>query len=112
MSKLVSLALAAAAAFAAVSTSTPLFAAGPALVSETAAVSYRDLNLASVEGQEQLHGRVRAAVRKVCGVEKGPALAEHKAVQGCRSEAFASARPQVDRVLAGHRPQVIIAASR
>ena len=112
MSKLVSLALAAVAAFAAVSTSTPLFAAEPALVYETAAVSYRDLNLASLEGQKQLHSRVRGAVRKVCGVEKSPALNEHKVVQGCRTEAFEAARPQVDRVLAGHRPQVIIAASR
>jgi UrcA family protein len=112
MSKLVSIALAAAAAFAVVSTSTPLFAAEPALVYETAAVPYRDLNLASTDGQQQLHQRVRAAVRKVCGVERSPALNEHKVVQGCRTEAFASARPQVDKVLAGHRPQVIIAASR
>lgn len=112
MSKLVSIALAAAAALAVVSTSTPLFAAEPALVYKTAAVSYRDLNLASLEGQAQLHNRVQAAVRQVCGVAKESTLPEHRNLRNCRAAAFESARPQVDRVLAGRRPQVIITASR
>ena len=111
MSKLVSIALAAAAATVAVSSSTPLFAAEPALIYKTAAVSYRDLNLASLEGQAQLNHRVRAAVRQVCGIARG-ALSEDRAVRTCRTAAFDSARPQVDRVLAGRRPQVIVAASR
>lgn len=112
MSKLVSVALAAAAALAAVSTSTPLFAAEPELVYHSAAVSYRDLNLANLEGQAQLHRRVRAAVRQVCGVAESPSVTEHQSVRSCRTAAFDAARPQVDQVLAGYRPQVIIAASR
>lgn len=111
MSKLVSVALAAAAAFAAVSTSTPLLAQEP-LAYQTAAVSYSDLNLASREGQKQLHGRVNAAVRKVCGVAMTPDLVEMKNVRSCRTFAFESARPQVERVLSGFGPRVIIAASR
>jgi UrcA family protein len=112
MSKLVSVALAAAAAFGAVSTSTPVFAQEPALIYRTAAVSYRDLNLATREGQKQLHSRVNAAVRKVCGVEKSPTLNEYRNLRSCRTGAFASAQPQVERALAGFGPRVIIAASR
>lgn len=112
MSKLVSVAFAAAAAFAVVSTSTPLFAAGPALVYKTAAVGYGDLNLASAEGQKLLHSRVRAAVRKVCGVEKGVAIKHLRAVQDCRTETMASARSQMNQAFAGARPRIIVAASR
>ena len=112
MSKLVSIALAAAAAFGAVSTSTPLLAAEADLVYKTATVSYGDLNLASRDGQKQLHARVDSAVRKVCGVKLTPDLVEHKAVRSCRAGAFESARPQVEQALAGYGPRVIIAASR
>lgn len=112
MSKLVSVALAAAAAFAAVSASTPLIAAETGTVYRTAAVSYSDLNLASREGQKQLHARVDSAVRKVCGVKLTPDLVEHRAVRSCRTGAFESARPQVEQVLSGYGPRVIIAASR
>jgi UrcA family protein len=112
MSKLVSVALAAAAALAAVSTSTQLFAAEPAVVYKTTTVSYRDLNLASAEGAKELHNRVRAAVGEVCGIASGPDLAERRSIRTCRSAALESARPQMDRVISGYRPQVIVTASR
>jgi UrcA family protein len=112
MSKLVSVALAAAAALAAVSTSTQLFAAEPAVVYKTTTVSYRDLNLASAEGAKELHNRVRAAVGEVCGIASGPDLAERMSIRTCRSAALESARPQMDRVISAYRPQVIVTASR
>ena len=112
MSKLVSIALAIAAALAVVSTSTPLFAAGPALEYRTAAVRYGDLNLATPEGAKALGSRVRGAVLQMCGPERSVPLVEHRVIRNCRMTAFDSARPQVERLLARHRPQVIIAASR
>jgi len=112
MSKLVSVVLAAAAAFAAVSTSTPLMAAETGMIYKTAAFSYSDLNLATRDGQRQLHARVDAAVRKVCGVKLTPDLVEHRAVRSCRAGAFESARPQVEQALSGYGPRVIITASR
>ena len=112
MSKLVSVALAAAAAFAAVSTATPLIAGEPAQVYRTATVSYADLNLNSRDGQKQLHRRVDAAVREVCGEKLTPDLTEHRAVRSCRVGAFESAKPQVERVLQGYGPRVIVASRR
>ena len=108
MSKLLSLALAAVAAFAMVSTSTPVFAGEPA--TQSIAVTYGDLNLATAEGIKALKGRVRDAAREVCG----PAIVgqNYRESFACQSAAMADAAPQVARVIDGHRPQVILASRR
>ena len=90
----------------------PIIVQGPQGDVRGERVPYGDLNLASREGQKQLHARVDAAVRKVCGVKLTPDLVEHRAVRSCRAEAFESARPQVEQALSGYGPRVIIAASR
>jgi UrcA family protein len=95
MNKIVSLALAAAAAVAAV----------PALaqsvqVSEDgsyrATVSYKDLNLASASGQRALHNRLKAAATSVCGGEGYQDLTSMRAAELCRKSFMEAARPQIE----------------
>ena len=75
-------------------------------------VSYADLNLSSVAGRATLEGRVRGAVRSVCGSIQGPSTAEHERHQKCRSSALAGANAQVDEVLARQGSVTVLAARR
>lgn len=66
-------------------------------------VRYADLNLATGQGEKRLMSRIRFAVRDLCvdGVNYSPIDAAD--LRGCKSDAWASARPQLDRVLAEAR---------
>lgn len=59
----------------------------------TRLVSYRDLNLATLAGENTLNGRVRGAVRSVCAeaVPGGEFRQEIK----CHNFAWSGARPQI-----------------
>jgi UrcA family protein len=95
----------AAAALAAV----PAFAQEPMSI----AVPYGDLNLASSDGSALLKARVKAAARRICGIEQAPGLAEHLPIRTCRAEVFASAKPQMLAALNGQGSgSVVVAASR
>lgn len=56
-------------------------------------VSYRDLNLATLEGEKTLNGRVRGAVRIVCA-ESGPGR-DFRQESLCHNVAWSGARPQI-----------------
>jgi len=58
-------------------------------------VSYRDLNLASAQGEKILNHRVRRAVSQVCDESTGPSplLAVE---QSCRADSWSHARPQME----------------
>ena len=66
-------------------------------------VPYADLNLATVYGEKKLMSRIRFAVRDLCveGINYSPIDAAD--VRLCRSQAWSSARPQLDRALAEAR---------
>lgn len=57
----------------------------------TAIVHYDDLDLASTEGRETLEGRLKGAVKQVCGSNRRALLAETLDHQNCVAEAKASA---------------------
>jgi UrcA family protein len=63
-------------------------------------VPYADLNLATATGEKKLMSRIRFAVRDLCvdGINYSPIDAAD--LRMCKSEAWASARPQLDRLLA------------
>ncbi len=56
------------------------------------AVSYSDLDLTSTEGQETLDGRIKGAVRKVCGGYDSKSLRDMADHGGCVKEAKLSAK--------------------
>lgn len=58
-------------------------------------VSYRDLNLASAEGEKMLNHRVRSAVSEVCNDATGPnPLLSIE--QSCRHDSWGRAKPQME----------------
>ena len=76
-----------------------------------------DLNLAAAEGRERLQWRIKGAVRSLCGVTRRAPLAIEQDQRACRSFAFASAKPQVEAVVAraqyaGRSTAPIVVAAR
>lgn len=61
-------------------------------------VTYRDLNLASAEGEKMLNRRVGKAVTGVCYEINGPSPDFHIQMS-CRGEAWRGARPQIARAV-------------
>ncbi|VWX60960.1 UrcA family protein [Sphingorhabdus sp. 109] len=61
-------------------------------VTRTATVEYADLDLTSEDGQSTLQGRLKGAVRKVCGSVDTKNLADMQDHQTCMQEANASAQ--------------------
>jgi UrcA family protein len=58
-------------------------------------VGYRDLNLASADGEKMLNRRVRSAVSEVCYDATGPnPLLSLQ--QSCRADSWGRAKPQMD----------------
>jgi len=58
-------------------------------------VGYRDLNLASADGEKLLNHRVRSAVSEVCNDATGPnPLLSLQ--QSCRADSWGRAKPQMD----------------
>ncbi len=58
----------------------------------TVAVPYGDLDLTSTEGQMTLNGRLKGAVRQVCGSADQRVIAERNDLQNCRESASTSAK--------------------
>ena len=58
----------------------------------TATVEYADLDLTSEDGQSTLQGRLKGAVRKVCGAYDAKNLVDVQDHRVCMSEAQASAQ--------------------
>jgi UrcA family protein len=62
-------------------------------------VPYSDLNLASLDGQGMLKGRISTAARSVCGGEFANIEAVF-ATSACRGEAIAAAQPAYEEAVA------------
>jgi UrcA family protein len=75
--------------------SRPIIVTGPPSDTVTRRVSYRDLNLASLQGERTLIHRVRGAVAEVCW-EASP----WNRMRQCRSETWQETRPQITRAVA------------
>ena len=68
----------------------------------TALVRYGDLNLASHAGRARLDRRVGLAARKLCGTYMTQEHNAARPVRACQSAVFASAKPQVEAVIAAY----------
>jgi UrcA family protein len=82
---------------------TPTIAAGPETM--TADVQYRDLNLATPEGQAQLDRRLEKAVRTVCqsrGYNGGSRIPSADA-KACLAKARSDVRQQVATLMTNER---------
>ena len=66
----------------------------------TAVVHFEDLDLNSTEGQETLAGRLKGAVRQVCGGFDNRSLADMRDHKSCTNEANLSARRAKVEILA------------
>ena len=75
-------------------------------------VPYGDLNLASPAGVETLKGRINAATKAVCGTPRARSVAEARAVQTCRQDVWAAARPKMMLALKGEKGSIALASSR
>ncbi|MEO0441266.1 MAG: UrcA family protein [Pseudomonadota bacterium] len=84
--------LVAAAAVAVSATGLSATASAQERIVRTAVVHYDDLDLASAEGRETLEGRLKGAVRKVCGSYRRGTLDETLDHQTCMAEAKSSAK--------------------
>ncbi len=95
MKKIVNLAVAAAAAFAALPAAAQNVQFGED-GSYRVAVSYADLNLSSAAGKRTLEGRLKAAAKSVCGAAGGTSLIESRNIEACRDNVMGATRPQVE----------------
>lgn len=79
----------------------------------TKIVRYDDLNLGSPAGQRRLQLRVKYAARSVCGEPNRLDIGEMNAARECRTQAEASAMPQLQLAIAGASagPQLAISIS-
>ncbi|MEO9600104.1 UrcA family protein [Parasphingorhabdus sp.] len=82
----------AAAAFAVTATGFSAGANAQNRIERSAVVSYADLDLTSADGQSALQGRLKRAVRKVCGGFNSKSLADIQDHSVCIGEASASAQ--------------------
>ena len=86
-----------------------LAAAGTALAApaaaETMAVQYRDLNLATAQGQKVLERRIDRAARKVCdrGVQRTGTRLPSAKVEACYRQAKAKANQTFAALVEAHR---------
>ncbi len=85
-------ALCAAAAIAVTATGFSVSANAQSRTERTATVDYADLDLNSDDGQATLQGRLRGAVRKVCGSYDPKNLVDTQDHGSCMEEANASAQ--------------------
>ena len=74
--------------------------AGQRMEERSVAVSAADLNLSTPEGSAMLRQRVKAAAYTLCGQTGSADIVGNADVRRCRKEAIASAKPQVDTLLA------------
>ena len=65
----------------------------------TRRVYHRDLNLASLPGERILFRRVNLAVKGMCREIVGPGIVSWFDENGCRADAWDSARPQIRRAV-------------
>ena len=82
--------------------------------SNSVRVSYADLNLSSLRGQQSLQRRMEFASVVVCQIEDSRELALAAATHDCRNTALADAQPAYEAaVAAARRPsgEVIIGAA-
>lgn len=84
--------LCAAAAIAVTVTGFSASASAQSRITRTAEVSYADLDLTSADGQRTLDGRIKGAVRKVCGSYDSKSLREAADHGNCMQEAKMSAK--------------------
>ena len=71
--------------------------------SQTARVSYADLNLADAGGQQALGRRISFAANQMCGVGKWKAIGLADEAGSCSLDAVASAKPAYDAAIARAR---------
>jgi UrcA family protein len=64
-----------------------------------AIVAYGDLDLVSDSGRQALHARVNRAVKSLCPIQGIMQLSQQSAAKSCRSVAWLSADPQIERAL-------------
>lgn len=65
-------------------------------------ISYADLNLASLEGERVLNGRVRGAVKSLCSETTGRddgSFTVRSTIKKCDDTAWDEARPQIERAV-------------
>ena len=81
--------------------------AGPAIAqsdqAESIRVTYADLNLAAIAGQQTLQRRIRGAARFVCGNEYPKEFPMAFELHACRLDAVARARPAYEQAVAAAR---------
>ncbi len=73
------------------------------MVTQSTTVHYRDLNLASADGEAALQHRIAVAARNVCWAADGPTIDDHARFDACRDKAIAGASPQMNAVIASAR---------
>lgn len=76
------------------------------------AIPYGDLNLASPAGVQTLKGRIKAAAKAVCGTARARSVGEARAVEACRQDVLAAARPKMMLALKGDKGSIALAGSR
>jgi UrcA family protein len=82
----------AAAAIAVTATGFSASASAQNRITRSVEVSYADLDLTSVDGQDALDGRIKGAVRQVCGAYDSKNLKDMADHKGCVQEAKMSAK--------------------
>jgi UrcA family protein len=111
MKKIVSLALAAAAALAATPAS-----AGSVKFNQDGSyrieVPYSDLNLASPTGMRTLEGRMKSAVSLVCATGQAANINETRNADACRQPINEAARPQIAQAQQGAGRGIVVSEGR
>ena len=74
----------------------------------TERVPYGDLDLAAAADRKTLYSRVGSAVREVCSFDAAGHGSDYRL---CAASAWADARPQIDRAIAGGRDLAVTGSS-
>ena len=76
----------------------------PAMAGERSqAVSYGDLDLSSIVGQNRFETRIKSAIKQVCGYPNAFSLAEKADQRRCMTNAMEQARPKMAQTVAGYQ---------
>ena len=84
----------------------PAGASAPNEEQQSVAVRYDDLNLSTDRGRDRLTGRVKIAIRQVCGSYSRRTLAERIDTRRCEAEAGRDADTQLASLFNGNSPRL------
>ena len=78
----------------------PVVVYGEAINARSERIAFADLDLASLDDQKRLHGRVGGAIERVCDLDLGRDGLQDRGYYSCANSAWGAAEPQIAEAIA------------